>query len=252
MSAGTALPSSRWLLRKPAADAIARVFCFPYSGVGASMFNAWPRRFGPDDGIEVCVVQLPGREGRLREPHYGTYEDLAERLVDALAPHLDRPFVFFGHCAGSLPAFETARLLAERGLPTPERVFVSAQVAPHHCPHDRFLDMTDAELRSELEELTLLRGGLAHPQLLDLALAVLKEDLAANRVYRRDAPTPVPFPIGVLHWDGDPEVTQDELRGWQDYADDVAFPVLPGGHYAFLKAPGELLDTLGAGLAARP
>ncbi|KUL55493.1 thioesterase [Streptomyces sp. NRRL F-4489] len=252
MSAGTALPASRWLLRKPAADAAARVFCFPYSGVGASMFNAWPRRFGPGDAIEVCPVQLPGREGRLREPHYGTYEALAEQLADALAPHLDRPFAFFGHCAGALPAFETARLLAERGLPLPARVFVSAQVAPHHCPHDRFLTMDDAQLRAELEELTLLRGGLAHPQLLDLALAVLKEDLGANRVYRRDAPAPVPFPIGVLHWDGDPEVTQDQLKGWRDYADDVTFPVLPGGHYAFLSAPGALLDALGGALAARP
>lgn len=66
------------------------------------MFNAWPARFGADDGIEVCAVQLPGRENRMREPHYGTYEELAGHLVEALTPYLDRPFAFFGHCAGSL------------------------------------------------------------------------------------------------------------------------------------------------------
>ncbi|MFD0382099.1 thioesterase II family protein [Streptomyces stramineus] len=63
----------------------------------------------------------PGRENRLREPHYGTYEELAEQLVEALLPHFDRPFAFFGHCGGALPGFATALLLARSGLPTPGR-----------------------------------------------------------------------------------------------------------------------------------
>ncbi|RFC72186.1 thioesterase [Streptomyces sp. AcE210] len=233
-----------WLLRKPSQDAAARVFCFPYSGVGASMFNAWPARFGADDGVEVCAVQLPGRENRMREPHYGTYEELAGHLVEALTPYLDRPFAFFGHCAGSLPAFETARLLAARELPLPERVFVSAQVAPHDCPHDRFLDMTDDELKAELEFLAVSRGGTAHPALIELGLAVLREDLGANRVYAMERPVRVPFDITVLHWSDDPEVTHDELKGWDAYADGVAFPVLDGGHYDFLKAPDALMERL--------
>ncbi|WP_242580806.1 thioesterase domain-containing protein [Streptomyces sp. MST-110588] len=124
--------------------------------MGASMFNAWPRRFGD---VEVCSIQLPGRENRMREPHYGSYQRLAQDLVEPLLPYLDRPFAFFGHCAGSLPAFETARLLVRRGLPVPTRLFVSAQVAPHHCPHDRFLTMTDDELRAELEILAVSRAA---------------------------------------------------------------------------------------------
>ncbi|MFE9579983.1 thioesterase II family protein [Nocardia sp. NPDC006044] len=234
-------PLTRWLLRLPDDDSTARIFCFPYSGVGGSMFNQWPRRIG---GIEVCSIQLPGRENRLRERHYGTYEDLAEVLAEQLLPHLDRPFAFFGHCAGALPAFETARLLAERGLPTPQQLFVSAQVAPHDCPHDRFLDMSDDELRAELEFLTATRGGLVHPQLIELGLAILHEDLTANRVYRRSAPIEVPFPITVLHWSEDPEVTAAELRGWQHYSADVRFPVVEGGHYDFLSAPEPLLAHL--------
>ncbi|CAM4438012.1 thioesterase domain-containing protein [Nocardia ninae] len=236
-----AAPMTRWLLRLPDQDASARIFCFPYSGVGGSMFNQWPRRIG---GIEICAIQLPGRENRLREGHYGTYAALAEALAESLLPHLDRPFAFFGHCAGALPAFETARLLAERGLPIPQRLFVSAQVAPHDCPHDRFLDMSDDELRAELEFLTITRGGQVQPQLIELGLAILREDLAANRVYRRLAPIEVPFPITVLHWSDDPEVTPDELRGWQHYGTDVRFPLVAGGHYDFLSAPEPLLRHL--------
>ncbi|TDE32831.1 alpha/beta fold hydrolase [Actinomadura sp. 6K520] len=233
--------TSRWLLRKPSDDAVARVFCFPYSGVGASMFNRWPRMIGD---VEVCPIQLPGRENRMREPHYGTYERLAVDVADALIPHLDRPFVFFGHCAGSLPAFETAVLLARDGGPLPRQVFVSAQVAPHDCPRDRFLDMTEEQLRGELEQLVISQGGKIHALMIDLTLAVLREDLYANRVYKRHEPVQAPFGLSVVHWSDDPEVTEAELKGWEHYSDDVRFLVLNGGHYEFLSAPPSLLEHL--------
>lgn len=229
------------LLRIPAAESAGRIFCFPYSGVGASMFNRWPRWVGP---VEVCPVQLPGRENRIREPVPGTYQELADGLAEQLRPHLDRPFVLFGHCAGALTAYEVARRLT----PGPRCLLVSAQVAPHHCPHDRFLDLTEDQLVGELAELTEARGGEPHPALLALSLQVLLRDLVASRAYRLAGPAPVAADITVLHWAGDPEVTRPELDGWRPYADDVRFAVLPGGHYEFLTAPGALLDLLAAPL----
>lgn len=238
-------PIPQWLLRRPAEDARARIFCFPYSGMGASMFNRWPTAIGD---VEVCAIQLPHRENRIRDPHFGTYERLSEMLAEFLLPYLDRPAAFFGHCAGALPAFETARRLAERGCPVPDRLVVSAQVAPHHCPHDRFLDCTDAELAEELTQLAIARGGQAHPELIELSLAVLRRDLEASRVYRLPEPVTVPTRISVLQWADDPEVTVEELTGWRDYAEEVRFTVMAGGHYDFLTPPAELLDELVLGL----
>jgi surfactin synthase thioesterase subunit len=229
---------TRWLLRIPSDESAGRVFCVPYSGVGGSMFNRWPRWI---DDYEVCPVQLPARENRIREPHFGTYQRLAEQLATELLPMLDRPFVFFGHCAGALPAYEAMRLL---DVPVPQRLVVSAQVAPHDCPHDRLLDCTDAELVAELAQLAEARGGEAHPALLQLALRVLRDDLAASRAYTVDTPAPVRAGITVVHWSADPEVTESELKGWQDYADDVRFTVLDGGHYDFLAAPDALLAEI--------
>jgi surfactin synthase thioesterase subunit len=233
------------LLRIPARESAGRVFCFPYSGVGASMFNRWPRWIGR---FEVCPVQLPGRENRIRDAHPKTHQELAESITDQLLPLLDRPFALFGHCAGALPAFEVARRLTGGDLPRPRRLVVSAQVAPHHCPHDRFLDCTDDELVDELRRLTVQRGGQPHPALLALSLEVLRKDLDANRVYRLAEPVPIPMDITVLHWSADPEVTLPELEGWSQYAPDVRFTVLDGGHYEFLTAPDALLDLLSAQL----
>ncbi|GGS43638.1 thioesterase II family protein [Streptomyces violaceus] len=236
---GTA--ASRWFVRPPSTDHPARILCFPYSGSGASAFSAWPTAIA---GVEVCPLQFPGRENRLAEPHYGTYEDLAAGLVASLGPTLDRPFAFFGHCAGALPAFETAVRLAEAGLPQPDCLVVSGQPAPHEADRDRMLTMSECELRAELESVVRSRGIAPRPDVIEVGLAVLLRDLAAARAYRRAEPVVVRCPIVVLHWRDDAEVSLDQLQGWRLYSDAVEVRVVPGGHHDFMNAPGELRELL--------
>lgn len=241
------MPRTRWLLREPDEDATTRLFCIPYAGMGASMYAQWPRRLGSAD---VVLVQPPGRENRLREPHVKTFEDFAEQAVEALTPYFDRPFALYGHCAGSLPAFTIAERLHELGLPLPERVYVASQVPPHLCPHDRYLDMTREQLGAELAEVARAMGGDPHPTLIELALDVLAGDLEPSRLFSRPAPGRLPVGITVLRWDGDDEVSHEMLAAWSEYGTDVRFVDLGGGHYDFLNAPAELMKVLGADLEA--
>ncbi|MFE5326286.1 thioesterase II family protein [Embleya sp. NPDC056575] len=243
MTSGSAPATSPWFVRPPAGDHPARLFCFPYSGSGASAFSAWPAAI---DDVEVCPVQFPGRESRLAEPHYGSYEDLAAALVEPLAARLDRPFAFFGHCAGALPAFETVVRLAELDLPGPHCLFVSGQPAPHDAASDRMLTMTEAELRAELVSVVRGRGIEPRPDMVEVGMSVLLEDLAAARAYRRVEPVRLGCPIVVLHWRDDPDVTPDQLEGWRRYADSVEIRVVEGGHHDFMNAPDELLKLLTA------
>ncbi|OIK05265.1 thioesterase II family protein [Streptomyces monashensis] len=239
MTSGTAA-APPWFVR-PLSDRPARLFCFPFSGSGASAFSAWPAAL---DDIEVCPVQFPGRENRLGHPHYGTYENLAADLVESLAPLLDRPFAFFAHCAGALPAYETVLRLAARGLPAPDRLFVSGQPAPHDAARDRMLTMTEPELRAEVESFIRGRGIEPRPDMVELGLTVLLRDHAAAAAYRRAEPVAVPCPVVVLHWRDDPDVRPVDLRGWRAYADSVDFRVLDGGHYDFMDAPDALRTLL--------
>ncbi|RNL78159.1 thioesterase II family protein [Halostreptopolyspora alba] len=241
MTSGSTSAASSWFVRPQSTDPPARIFCFPYSGAGASAFSAWPATI---EDVEVCPVQFPGRENRLAEPHYGTYENLAAELVEPLLPLLDRPFAFFGHCAGALPAFETVVRLAERGLPQPHRLFVSGQPAPHEEARDRMLTMTESEMRAELESVVRGRGIEPRPDMIDVGLAVLLRDLAAANEYRRVEPVAVRCPIVVLHWRDDPEVSLDQLEGWRQYSDSVDVQVVDGGHHDFMHAPDELRTSL--------
>lgn len=241
MSQRNATATSPWFVRPRSTEAPARIFCFPYSGSGASAFSAWPEAIG---GAEVCPVQFPGRENRLAEPHYGTYESLAAALLEPLEPLLASPFAFFGHCAGALPAFESAVLLAERGLPGPECVFVSGQPAPHDASRDRMLSMAEPELRAELEAVLRGRGLEPRRDMVDIGLSVLLGDLSAARAYRRTEPVALGCPVVVLHWRDDPDVGPEELQGWRRYSDTVEFQVVDGGHHDFMNAPEELRRLL--------
>lgn len=240
---------AKWLLRRPKSqDGAPRIFLFPYAGVGASMYALWPERIG---GAEVCLVQLPGRETRLREPHFATYEELAGPLVEGLAPYLDRPFAFFGHCSGVLPAVEAVRELARRGLPVPDRLFVSSQVAPHDGPYGRLLDLGEDELAGELAALTRAAGGEPHPDLIELGVSVLAADIEANRRYRVAEPFTLPTALTTIGWRGDEVIPPALMAGWSAYApqDRVREVLLEGAHYDFLKAPAALLKELAHDLA---
>ncbi|WP_433501564.1 thioesterase II family protein [Sphaerimonospora sp. CA-214678] len=231
----------RWFLREPSPEAPMSLLCMPYSGCGASMYRAWPSTIGV---AEVVPLQLPFRENRSREPHFGTYQRLAAALLDDVGDLITaRPYALFGHCGGALPAFELVVEIAARGLPAPDRYFVSSQVAPQDGPWGRFLGLSEQGLRDEIAGLLTEMGAAdSAGELVDLFIDVMEADLEANRRYWRPGGS-IPCPITALGWSDDVEVPHTLMGGWQVWAD-TEKEVLPGTHYSFLKAPAELLEVL--------
>src|SRR5262245_37468194 len=98
-------PSTPWVLcRKPNPAARLRLFCLPYAGGGASAFRIWADEL--PSTVEVCAIQLPGRETRLREPPFTRLNPLVEQLGDALAHYLTKPFAILGYSLGAVIGFE--------------------------------------------------------------------------------------------------------------------------------------------------
>lgn len=243
MTTRSVVPLRRWLPR-PLQETSSRIFCLPYSGAGASMFGRWPDTAG-ETGL--CPVQLPGRENRLREPHFGTYEQLAEDVVEALLPCMDRPFGLFGHCSSALIAFEITLVLQREGLPMPRRLFCSSQVPPHEGPYGSYLTMTDEQLRAELVRLS---DTELDPTILDVVTEVLRADVEANKAYRQAEPVLLDTTITTLGWSADDEVAPERMDGWDEYATTVHRVVLPGVHHTFLDAPAALLTRLAEEMVA--
>src|SRR4051794_25172485 len=106
-----------------------RIFCLPFAGGGVAPFRPWPMSL-PED-VQVCPVQLPGRERRFREQPVVTIRPLVDSITDALSAWLDLPFVLFGCSMGALLSFEVARELRRRRAREPVQLCVAACRAPH-------------------------------------------------------------------------------------------------------------------------
>jgi medium-chain acyl-[acyl-carrier-protein] hydrolase len=103
-----------WVLTpKPNPQATLRLVCFPYAGVGPSVYRPWLAALPPH--IEARMVQLPGREGRWREPALTNLGEIADQVARAIVPHLQSPFAFYGHSLGALVSFEVTRRLRAAG-----------------------------------------------------------------------------------------------------------------------------------------
>lgn len=235
---------NRWLRRAPSATATGRVFCIPYSGCGASMYRQWP---GQRDGVEFLPVELPGHETRFAEPNFGSYQELAKAMAADLAPFLDVPYGFFGHCGSALAAYEVSAELTRAGFPVPTRLFVSSEVAPQDGPFGRFLQMTDSELAVELDTLIRELGGTPSAELVSLYLEVLSADVETNRRYLIPHPFRLPCRITAIGWTEDTEIPYRMMGGWSECGG-TTFELLEGRHHRFIEAPPELLAVLCSGL----
>jgi len=239
---------SPWLVsRGPSPRARLRLFCFPYAGGGAATYNAW--HAGLPAEIEVVAVQPPGRAGRSRERPFDRLGPLVEALAAAVLPHLDRPYAFFGHSMGALIAFELTRHLRRAHGTQPARLFVSGRRAPH-LPRTKkpMHDLPEQEFMSELRGLNgTPEEVLAHPELMEMMLPLLRADFAVVETYEFAPEAPLECPVRAYGGLRDREVSREQLEGWREHTSaDFGVRMLPGDHF-YLQAEGALLTRSLAG-----
>ncbi|MBD2103376.1 thioesterase II family protein [Leptolyngbya sp. FACHB-261] len=229
---------------KPNPEARLRLFCFPHVGSSASVFRTWPNSLPPE--IEVCGIQLPGRESRFKEALFTQIPPLVQALTPALQPYSDIPFAFFGHSLGALLSFEVARQLRAQQQPGPVHLFVSGRRAPQIPDRNPLLHtLPEPEF---LEELRYLNGTpkavLENSELMQLFLPVLRADFSLCGTYHYQSQPPLDCSISAFGGLEDVEETHDLLLDWskQTYAS-FSLQMLPGDHF-FLYSNQELLLKL--------
>ena len=232
--------SSAWLRlhqRNPAAQL--RLFCFPYAGGSASVYRHWTD-LPPE--IEICPVQLPGRDERFREPAFTRADALCDALVVALADYLDTPFAVFGHSMGAIIAYEFTRRLHARGS-MPRHLLVSGQRAPHiPLRRKQSFSLPDPAFKNRLLELDGTPVAvLQDAELMELLLPRLRSDFELSETYARARHAPLSCPIAAFGGAQDKEVSRSDLEAWREVTT-TAFDlrIFPGGHF-YLDREGPAL-----------
>ncbi|TMR04966.1 hypothetical protein ETD83_07530 [Actinomadura soli] len=236
--------AGRWIrVFHPREHATARLVCFPHGAGTAQAFTGLSGAL-PDD-VELLAVQYPGRAERRAEPFAADIAALAAGTADALAPCADRPLFLLGHSLGALVAFETARLLEQRGGAA--RVFVSAARPPSADWEEPDLDaIPDDGLADGLRHL----GGvpealLREPDFLAEVLRMMRGDHRLLRRYRCSEDTVLATPLTVLLASADPKNTLEQVQPWTRHTTvDHSVEIHSGGHFGLTERVAEISKLL--------
>ena len=218
-----------------------RLFCFPFAGGSASSFQTWVNHCPSQ--IELCRIQLPGRENRIQETPITSLKSLINQLTPVIKPYLDQPYAFFGHSMGALISFELTRELAKHQQRMPQHLFMSGFRSPQlpnaDLPIHRLADQLflDALRRYQGTPETVLNNS----DLMAVYLPILRADfkLIETYFYRQDHP--LNCPITVLGGCNDTKVSQAEIEQWQIQTNQqFTLHLLSGGHF-FINQHTEII-----------
>lgn len=239
-----------WLIvPRPNPAAALRLFCFPYAGGAARIFRSWAEHLPV--GVELCLVELPGRGARMWEPRLTSILSMAEALEAPLLHALDRPFAFFGHSMGAVIAFETARRLRRRHGLQPAHLFVSGSSAPH-LPriHPVTYDLPEDEF---LEHLVSLNGTPPevheNAELMELLTPLLRADFQAVQTYAWHEEPPLSCAVHAFGGLEDENVSRERLAAWREQTTaSFNLSMFPGDHFFLNTSPRALLEVLSSEL----
>ncbi|MEU6145647.1 thioesterase domain-containing protein [Streptomyces sp. NPDC047081] len=229
------MPRNPWFPYPIREDSL-HLVCLPHAGAGASSYRAWART--APEGMSVCPVQPPGREGRGEEAAYDDVGAFVRDLAPVLLATVPHPFALFGHSTGALTAYELACELRRLGAPSPRHVFVAGRRAPHiPMPRTHLASASVDGLREILRKL----GGtpeevLAQDGLLRHLQPLLAADFHLNESYEFSGDEPLDVPITAYPALRDSGAGIAEMTPWSRHTSS-GFDQLPldSGHFAVFE-----------------
>jgi medium-chain acyl-[acyl-carrier-protein] hydrolase len=183
----------------------------------------------------------------MRESPLTRVATLVAHLAPAIEAYSDQPFAFFGHSMGALISFELARQLRRSAAREPAHLFASGCRAPH-IPDSSppTYNLPDAEF---LEKVRSLNGTppevLAHAELMQMMLPVLRADFEAVSTYEYLDEPPLGCPISVYGGLRDAEVSREHLGAWNRHTTGgFVLRMFDGDHFFLHQDEPQLLSVL--------
>ncbi|WP_420592091.1 thioesterase II family protein [Bacterioplanoides sp.] len=222
------------------------LFCFPFAGGASNIYRTWEGNLPKD--VRVVALDLPGRGRYFGKPLLSTMDEVVNHFIcEVKSQSGDGINVFFGHSMGAIVAYEVAKKLQS----TDDFYIDSMIVSGHHSPfvvrnNKGFHKMTDKALIAELRRL----GGtpeavLKDRDLLELFLPNIRADFKVLENYLCDEKVTLDIPLFVCRGEQDPEMSKDQMKGWEDVTSaNVSYREFSGDHFYLTKQDEQLFDWI--------
>lgn len=140
-----------------------KLFCIPGGAASATAYLPWVRLLDKD--VKLCLLEIPGRGLRRKEPSLAHMADVADDLFENLRSQLEEgdAYMVLGYCFGAVAGYELYRRIAASDLDLPVRMFFCASDPPDGNTYKTSI-FTDRNREGELKD-TLAR--YFHPSLFD-------------------------------------------------------------------------------------
>ena len=220
------------------------ILCLAHSGGSASVFSKWKSFMG--QSVEVCPIQLPGRESRHNENFVYDFYTLVDEISSNVTPLINKPFSIFGHSLGGIIAYELALRFQSVFGSIFKRLFVSACLPPTKIsPDPTFNDMPDDDFLNIIKEYEGTPKQItANNEVIRFFLPRLKADFILFGSYGGNEEK-VSVPITAFVGNNDPLVPVCEIQNWKFLtSNDFSYYVMGDGHFYYLTSSEALCRNI--------
>lgn len=240
------MKTSSWFVRpikRPQAKI--NLFCLPYAGGSARIFQSWPDYL--PNFVELVAIEPPGRGRRIHEPAFDTMNALVQELSYVLHSQIDKPYLMIGHSMGSRIALNTLYELIQYGCPSPLHFIASGSAPPHTLRKRKKIHiLPDEELILELQSYNGIRKEVINnKELMGIYLPLLRADFAVATEDYIDGRAPLNCNATVFSGISDTYVSREDCLGWQNYfSKPIKVSTFEGGHFFIDSSRNEVIDEI--------
>lgn len=215
-----------------------RLICFPFAGGGTINYSKWRKDL--HEQIELCAINLPGRERLLKIPCLIDYQNMIINLASLLENESNCPMIFFGHSFGGLTAYFLSLQLNKFNLVSPRHVFISGRLPPVGPFNDNIGFLHQDDFKKVLIE--KYQGipveVLNCPELLNFFLPIIQNDFKMYEQYPKVLES---FHNKLINCNltsigyAQDYASEDAYHDWKNFTNHSYQHIhLPGGHFAIL------------------
>lgn len=225
------------------------LICFPYAGAGASIFNEWIHL---SDSFNIVAAELPGREKKFTEKPFSNVQTAINNLLPEIIANLDNdlPTIIFGHCMGSLLAYECTLSLLKVSEIKVAHLIVSGSSGPWDREIENREPLSDDDFVKNIERITGYKHpALEIPAMRELILPTLKADAEMNDNYSPSEKVVIDIPITTIRGSKDSLVSIESVKLWNDVTSiPVTHKELNEGHMYITENPKEVLNIISSSI----